>query len=194
MIFAPVVFTPEAREQISALYRWIAAEASPEIALRYTEAVIAQCEALSSFPERGTLRDDIRPGLRITSYRKRTVIAFAIETDRVTIIGVFHGGQNYQGSGQKVPPQGSRSIVLFRGERLELGEIVANQVPWCLGAHKDVGPRGDRWWIDQGAKRDVHISAFPHQRVQKRAALAAAGVMPGTFAKAQNGFFATRNV
>lgn len=96
MIFLPVVFTPEAREQLSALYRWIAAEAGPEIARRYTEAVISQCEALSSFPERGAPRDDIRPGLRITSYRKRTVIAFAIEADRVAIIGVFHGGQNYQ--------------------------------------------------------------------------------------------------
>jgi len=96
VICVPVVFTPEAREQLSALYRWIAVEAGPEIARRYTEAVISQCESLRSFPERGTPRDDIRPGLRITSYRRRTVIAFAIEADRVAIIGVFHGGQNYQ--------------------------------------------------------------------------------------------------
>jgi plasmid stabilization system protein ParE len=43
-------------------------------------------------------RDDIRPGLRITNYRKRTVIAFAVDTDaeRVEILGIFHGGQDYE--------------------------------------------------------------------------------------------------
>lgn len=53
------------------------------------------CETLSLFPERGALRDDVRPGLRITSFRKWTVIAFVVEADRVAIIGVFHGGQDY---------------------------------------------------------------------------------------------------
>jgi len=84
-----VVFTPEARDHLVALYRRIATDASPEIAARYIEAVFARCEALSIFPERGATRDDIRPGLRITTYRKRTVIAFTVEVDRVTIIGCF---------------------------------------------------------------------------------------------------------
>ncbi len=42
------------------------------------------------------MRDDIRPGLRITHYRKRTVIAFEVNADQVAIIGVFHGGQDYE--------------------------------------------------------------------------------------------------
>jgi hypothetical protein len=33
--------------------------------------------------------------LRITNYRRRTVIAFAVGTDRVSIIGVYWGGQDY---------------------------------------------------------------------------------------------------
>ncbi|MEJ0044756.1 MAG: type II toxin-antitoxin system RelE/ParE family toxin [Rhodospirillales bacterium] len=53
------------------------------------------CEALTLFPHLGTVRDDIRPGLRITNYRKRAVIAFAVQGDRVAIIGVFYGGQDY---------------------------------------------------------------------------------------------------
>ena len=42
-----------------------------------------------------TRRDDVRPGLRITNYRKRAVIAFEVQAERVAIIGIFYGGQNY---------------------------------------------------------------------------------------------------
>ena len=46
-----VVFSPEALEQIADLYQYIASEASPGIALRYTEAIVSYCESL-----RGELR------------------------------------------------------------------------------------------------------------------------------------------
>ena len=45
----------------------------------------------------GTMRDDIRPGLRTSSYKKRAVIATYVddETQQITILGVFYGGQDY---------------------------------------------------------------------------------------------------
>ncbi len=91
-----VVFTPEAEAQLLELYGYIAVEATPETAARFTDGIITYCESLSSFPLRGTRRDDVRPGLRITSYRKRVVIAFALDADQVQIIGIFYGGQNYE--------------------------------------------------------------------------------------------------
>lgn len=93
-----VTLSPRARDQLVALNAWIAGVASPEIADRYTDAVAEFCFSLATFPERGTLREDIRPGLRITNYRKRTVIAFSVDTDTamVSILGVFYGGQNYE--------------------------------------------------------------------------------------------------
>ena len=91
-----VVFIAEAEVQIVALYRYIATAASPEIAARYTEAIVSYCESLETFPHRGTRRDDVRPGLRITNYKKRTVIAFDVDVDEVSIIGVFYGGQDYE--------------------------------------------------------------------------------------------------
>ncbi|MDQ0589574.1 type II toxin-antitoxin system RelE/ParE family toxin [Variovorax paradoxus] len=91
-----VVFAPEAEEQLAALYRYIAAAASPDIAARYTEAIVSYCESLCTFPHRGTMRDDVRPGLRITNYKKRAVIAFAVDAEQVLIIGVFYGGQDYE--------------------------------------------------------------------------------------------------
>jgi len=91
-----VVFSPEALEQLESLYQYIADAASPEIAYRYTNAIVTYCEGLHSFPHRGTRRDDVRPGLRVTNYKKRAVIAFDVVADRVSIIGVFYGGQDYE--------------------------------------------------------------------------------------------------
>jgi hypothetical protein len=36
--------------------------------------------------------------LRITHYKGRAIIAFAVEAEQVSIIGVFYGGQDYQGA------------------------------------------------------------------------------------------------
>lgn len=91
-----ILFAPEAEDQLAALYRHIAEAASPAIAARYTEAIVAYCETLHIFPLRGSRRDDVRPGLRITHYRKRAVIAFTVQDDTVGILGVFYGGQDYE--------------------------------------------------------------------------------------------------
>lgn len=103
----PVVFSPEAEEQLVALYRYIAEAASPDIAARYTEAIVSYCESLRTFPHRGTIRDDVRPALRITHYRKRAVIAFDVDAEVVSIIGVFYGGQDYETILQDEPDDGS---------------------------------------------------------------------------------------
>lgn len=63
---------------------------------QYTEAIVSYCESLRTFPLRGTPRGDVRPGLRITNYKKRAVIAFDVESERVSIIGIFYGGKNYE--------------------------------------------------------------------------------------------------
>ena len=93
-----VAFTPEAEEQLATLYRYIAAAASPAIAERYTNAILTHCEGLYTVPNRGTRRDDVRPNLRITNYKRRTIIAFAVDDVAltVTIIGIFYGGQDYE--------------------------------------------------------------------------------------------------
>lgn len=65
-----VVFTPEAQEQLAELYRYIAKNASAGIAQRYTAAIVDYCAAMKAFPHRGTRRDDIRSGLRISNYKK----------------------------------------------------------------------------------------------------------------------------
>lgn len=64
------------------------------------------CESLRTFPHRSTLRHDVRPGLRITNYKKRTVIAFDVETDLVSIIGIDHAGQDCESRLDEEDPTG----------------------------------------------------------------------------------------
>ena len=93
-----VIFSPEAEEQLAALYNHIADAATPDIAERYARAIITYCESMTTFPIRGIMREDVRPGLRITNYTKRLVIAFAVDTNagQVSILGLFYGGQDYE--------------------------------------------------------------------------------------------------
>ena len=52
-----------------------------------------------SVPHRGMRRDDVRRGLRVTNYKRRAVIAFAVDdaTQRVAILGVYCGGRDFVG-------------------------------------------------------------------------------------------------
>jgi plasmid stabilization system protein ParE len=95
-----VVFAPEASDQLEELFLYIAQESSPEIAQRYTDAIIATCEGLARFPHRGVARGDIRSGLRLTHHKERTVIAYAVddEAQTVLVVGVFYGGQDHEGA------------------------------------------------------------------------------------------------
>lgn len=49
---------------------------------------------MTTFAERGTVRDGAVPGLRIIGYRRSASIAFVVEGDQVTVLGVFRRGQN----------------------------------------------------------------------------------------------------
>ncbi len=60
--------------------------------------MIATCEGLALFPLRGVPREDIRPGLRVTHHKGRTLIAYAIDESAriVSVLGIFYGGQDYE--------------------------------------------------------------------------------------------------
>ncbi|MBW4476692.1 MAG: type II toxin-antitoxin system RelE/ParE family toxin [Tolypothrix brevis GSE-NOS-MK-07-07A] len=90
-----VIFSPRAEQQLGSLYVYIADRGGEERAERYISGIIAFCQGLSTFPERGTKRDDLRPHLRVIGYAKRVAIAFSVKDDGVMIHGVFNRGQDY---------------------------------------------------------------------------------------------------
>ena len=93
-----VVFAPEADDDLVDLYEYISGNGSATVAARYTDAIVEYCEGMATFPHRGTRRDDIRPGLRITNYKHRAVIAFEVNDSSgiVAILGVYYGGRDYE--------------------------------------------------------------------------------------------------
>ena len=62
-----IVFSQAAKQQLGLLFDYIANAESPELAGQFTSAIVNHCKLLQSFPHRGTMRDDVRPGLRITN-------------------------------------------------------------------------------------------------------------------------------
>lgn len=89
-----VVFSPEARTDIRQLYLFIAERSGDARALAYAGRIEAFCLSLADFPERGTKRDDLRPGLRTTGFERRATIAFTIAADAVTILRILYGGRD----------------------------------------------------------------------------------------------------
>lgn len=92
--------TPEAERQLNDLDDWIAANATPDIARRFMSAILDHIDGILLFPHAGQARDDVRPGMRTTTYKKRTLVAYEVDESSgeivVSVVGVFHGGQNWE--------------------------------------------------------------------------------------------------
>ena len=95
-----LVFTPRAERQLAELYTYVADQGGETRAETYVGKIIAWCRGLSTFPLRGTTRDDIHPNLRTIAHARRVTIAFSVNvaTKTVVIHGVFHGGQDFASS------------------------------------------------------------------------------------------------
>ena len=89
-----VVFSPEARDDLLQLYRYIAERSDAERAIGYIERVETCCQGLSTFPERGAPRDDLFPGLRVAGFERRVAIAFHIGPGTVTVDRILYGGRD----------------------------------------------------------------------------------------------------
>ena len=93
-----VIFTFRVERQLAGLYGVIADDGGEARAEKYVGRIVAACNALAVFPERGTKRDDVRPNLRTIGFARRVTIAFSVEatTLSVAIHGVFYGGQDFE--------------------------------------------------------------------------------------------------
>jgi toxin ParE1/3/4 len=95
LIRREVVYAPEAEADLLALYERIAAVASADVALAYMSRLMAWLDGFDVAAERGTRRDDLRPGLRIVGFERRITVAFAVIGDRAVILRLFYGGQDW---------------------------------------------------------------------------------------------------
>src|SRR5690348_6998871 len=84
-----VGFRPSAEADLFGIYRYIAAESGHTVASGFIDRAEAACLALETFPERGTRRDDVRPGLRTMGFERRATIVFQVQKSEVVIIRIF---------------------------------------------------------------------------------------------------------
>ena len=91
-----IEFSPEALGDLISLYDFIAERDGEERAIGYIDRIEECCRSLSVFPNRGTARDDLRPGLRILGFERRAVIALRIQANTVTILRVLYGGRDVE--------------------------------------------------------------------------------------------------
>lgn len=91
-----VVFSPEAENDLLELYLYTAERTGDARALAYVERLERYCKGFEEFPERGTSRDDLFPGLRVVGFERRVSIAFHVHTDTVTFDRLLYGGRDLE--------------------------------------------------------------------------------------------------
>lgn len=88
--------TKEAESDLAQIYRMIRkSSASTLIARRCAVRIRAFLDTFSTFPERGSVRDSIRPGLRIVGFERRISVAFVVETEEVVILRILYAGRQF---------------------------------------------------------------------------------------------------
>jgi plasmid stabilization system protein ParE len=85
----------EAQVDLRAIYGGIADATSEDVAIGYVRRVRACLDGFDIASERGTSRDDLRPGLRVIGFERRLRIWFRIAEHEVRILRIFRAGQDW---------------------------------------------------------------------------------------------------
>lgn len=88
----PVSFSRRAVSDLAAIRRYIAKD-KPQAASRVAVEIVAACDRLEMFPERG--RPGVRPGTRELTTVWPYVIAYRVgPRGRINILAIWHGAQD----------------------------------------------------------------------------------------------------
>ena len=90
-------FHPLVARDLDAIAHWIIDYAGPEVATRKLSEIEAAIASLKTTPYKGSLRDEIAPGLRAIPAGRKAVIAFVVDDDagEVLIYAVTYGGGDW---------------------------------------------------------------------------------------------------
>lgn len=93
-----VILSLEARLDLADLFDYLSGKTGDDFARAYIRRIIDHCNGFSTFPKRGTLRNDVEPGLRLVGYRRKATIAFRVDENTVTIARILYGGKSLHGT------------------------------------------------------------------------------------------------
>jgi plasmid stabilization system protein ParE len=90
-------FHPLVARDLDAIALWILDHAGPDVAARKLAEIEDVIATLTHTPHKGSLRDDIAPGLRAIPAGRKAVVAFVVDDDagEVLIHAVTYGGADW---------------------------------------------------------------------------------------------------
>jgi toxin ParE1/3/4 len=89
-----IVYLAAARDDLSAIYDWIADHSDPDTADAYVTRLQGAIDRLANYPDRDAPRDDAAPGLRTMAFERRAVIAYLVDRETVRVVRVLHRGRD----------------------------------------------------------------------------------------------------
>jgi toxin ParE1/3/4 len=95
----PVVLSKTAETQLRKLQAYLARRFYSDSAERFINRLLGECMSLGVSPHRGRQRDEVRPGIRVIGFGRRTAIYFRFADGKVTILGIQYGGR--EGNSEK---------------------------------------------------------------------------------------------
>jgi plasmid stabilization system protein ParE len=90
-----VRLTPEAKHDLRSLRTFIGKRSSATVASSYVSRISSFISGLDAFPERGTMRDEIRPGLRMIGFERRVTVAFLVDGEDVVILRILYASRQF---------------------------------------------------------------------------------------------------
>jgi plasmid stabilization system protein ParE len=90
-------YHPFVARDLDAIAQWILDYAGPDATARKLAEIQAAIATLKTTPHKGSLRDEIAPGLRAIPAGRKSVIAFIVDDDasEVLIYAVSYGGAEW---------------------------------------------------------------------------------------------------
>lgn len=92
-----VRLTQEAESDLAEIYRYVRRKsASSTVARSYIGRIRRFLQGLETFAERGTIHEQIRPGLRVIGFERRISVAFVVEGEDVVVLRILHAGRQFK--------------------------------------------------------------------------------------------------
>jgi toxin ParE1/3/4 len=87
----------DAKADLRGIYTFIRKNGGSAATARgYINRLLGFLSGFDIFPHRGSLREHIRPGLRIVGFERRISVAFIVEDNEVVILRLLYGGQQFE--------------------------------------------------------------------------------------------------
>jgi len=89
-----LIISEQATQDLADIWLYVAND-SPQIADKFLDSLLEQCQLFCSSPEMGRQRDELIPGIRSFPV-KRYIIFYRIEGDAVEVVRILSGYRDFE--------------------------------------------------------------------------------------------------